>query len=168
MFMICLDPADCEEKGYSNKKLSFINNKYIFVLFVISFFNIRELLKTDMNNNPVKYMKDNLLEHHDYEAVSKEIYKNMKKWYNVDIDIIRFLKLDPLINNKLYLDIYPEKRKKNNNSIDAHHSKRNGWSMDIQNFSNFPKQILSNSRHTEDFNDGTDIYSQSMSIYLIC
>ena len=107
-------------------------------------------------------MNDNLLEHHDYEAVSKEIYKNLKKWYNVDIDIIRFLKIDPLINNKLYLDIYPEKRKKPNSSLDLHHSKRNVWSMDIQNLSNFPKQIFSNSRHIEEFNEGNEFLGQSM------
>ena len=128
----------------------------------------RELLKVDMNNNPVKFLKDNLLEHHDYEAVSKEIYKNLKAWYNVDIDIIRFLKVDPLINGKLHLDIYPEKRR-SSNSMEAFHSRRNVWSMDYQNMmpNSVSRQGFNNSRTFDDFNDSQDIYHQNMSIPFI-
>jgi len=108
-------------------------------------------------------LKDNLLEHHDFEALSKEIYKNLKKWYNADIDIIRFLKVDTLINNKMILDIYPEKKKNPSNSIDSYHSKRNVWSMDYQSFQQLPnsRHGLSNSRNMDDYND---VLRQSLSI----
>lgn len=46
-----------------------------------------------------------MLEHHDYEAVSKNMFKYFKKWYDFDYDLIRFLKKDPLDNNELYLDL---------------------------------------------------------------
>lgn len=75
------------------------------------------MLKLDHKKNLCNILKDNLLEHHDYEGVSKEIYKNLKKWYNSDIDIIRFLKNDALMENKLILELYPE-RKKNTHSKD--------------------------------------------------
>lgn len=48
-----------------------------------------------------------MLEHHDYEAIPKEIYNELKKWYGVDIDIVRFLKTDPMDANKLFLEKYP-------------------------------------------------------------
>lgn len=125
------------------------------------------MLKTDINDNPSKYLRDNLLEHHDYEAVSKEIYKNLKKWYNVDIDVIRFLKSDPLIPNKLFLDIYPEKRKKTQNSFDACHMKRNVWSMDYKNSSQTPnnKNGLNFSRNFEDYGDTNEFFSQNNGSY---
>ena len=107
------------------------------------------------------------MEHHDYETLSKEIYKNLKKWYNVDIDIIRFLKIDPLVNNKLYLDIYPEKRKKMSNSIDAFHSKRNGWSLDYQSFSQAATptsiNVFRNSKNFEETYDLNDFYNKNSS-----
>jgi len=64
-------------------------------------------------------LKENLLEHHDYEAVSKNVFRYLKKWYGVDHEIVRFLKKDPLDDKKLYLDLYPEKNNgfKNNLSI---------------------------------------------------
>ena len=56
-------------------------------------------------------LKENLLEHHDYEAVSKNVFRYLKKWYGVDYEIVRFLKRDPLDDKKLCLELYPEKDK---------------------------------------------------------
>ncbi|KAL4430231.1 hypothetical protein ABPG74_014790 [Tetrahymena malaccensis] len=56
-------------------------------------------------------LKDNLLEHYDYEAVPKSIFCYIKMWYGVDYEIIRFLKYDASqpIDKSVYLDLYPEK-----------------------------------------------------------
>lgn len=122
------------------------------------------MLKIDLNNIPSKYLKDNLLEHHDYEAVSKEIYKNIKKWYNVDIEIIRILKADPLNNNKLFLDLYPEKRKNLQNSFDSFIGKRSLLS-DQQNLSQPPnsRQSYNNSKNFDDFNEVNEAFRQNLS-----
>ncbi len=47
--------------------------------------------------NPLKNieLKDNLLEHYDYEAISKKVFTYLKAWYGIDHEIIRFLKYDP-------------------------------------------------------------------------
>ncbi|KAL4469365.1 hypothetical protein ABPG72_006001 [Tetrahymena utriculariae] len=56
-------------------------------------------------------LKDNLLEHYDYEAVPKSIFCYIKMWYGVDYEIIRFLKYDASqpLDKSVYLDLYPEK-----------------------------------------------------------
>ena len=46
------------------------------------------------------------MEHHDYEALPRSIFKCLKKWYGVDYEIIRFLKIDPFDDNKLVLELY--------------------------------------------------------------
>jgi len=51
-------------------------------------------------------LKDCLMEHHDYEALPRSIFRYLKKWYGVDYEIIRFLKVDPLEEKKLALDLY--------------------------------------------------------------
>ena len=66
-----------------------------------------------MNDSNPKHslkLKKNLLEHHDFEALPKEIYKYLKKIYKSDYDVIRFLKEDFSQENSLYLDLYPENR----------------------------------------------------------
>lgn len=40
-------------------------------------------------------LRDNLLEHYDYEAVPKRIFINLKAWYGCDYEIVRLLKYDP-------------------------------------------------------------------------
>jgi len=52
-------------------------------------------------------LKDHLLEHHDYEAVSRKVFDLLCKWYGCDFEIARCLKADPFRNNRLYLDLYP-------------------------------------------------------------
>ena len=64
-----------------------------------------ELIKS-ISGNSVE-LKENLLQHHDYEAVSEKIYSCFKDWYGVDHDIKRILKVDPANKKKLVLDLYP-------------------------------------------------------------
>lgn len=52
-------------------------------------------------------LRENLLEHYDFVALPKKVYKLFKTWYDVDFEIIRYLKPDPTQNNKMLLDIYP-------------------------------------------------------------
>ena len=73
-------------------------------------------------------LKENLLEHHDYEAVSKNVFRYLKKWYGVDYEIVRFLKRDPLDDKKLCLELYPEKDRT---------WKTNNLSMKNQRFRNY-------------------------------
>jgi hypothetical protein len=54
-------------------------------------------------------LKENLLEHHDFEAVSHDVYEAFVKWYTCDYDIPRVLKPDPAHPQKLCLDLYPGK-----------------------------------------------------------
>ena len=54
-------------------------------------------------------LKENLLEHHDYEAVSKKVYDVLAKWYGSDFEISRMLRPDPFRDNKPYLELYPSK-----------------------------------------------------------
>lgn len=55
-------------------------------------------------------LKDHLLEHHDYEKVSKKIYDVLAKWYGADFEICRVLRPDPFLGNKPYLELYPSKK----------------------------------------------------------
>ena len=57
-------------------------------------------------------LKENLLEHYDFIALPKKLFKLFNNWYGVDFEIIRFLKPDPTQNNKMVLDLYPGKKKK--------------------------------------------------------
>lgn len=55
-------------------------------------------------------LKDNLLEHHDFEAIPQKIFDQLARWYGCDFEISRFLRPDPFRNNKLFLDLYPSKK----------------------------------------------------------
>jgi len=50
-------------------------------------------------------LKENLIEHHDYEAVSVEVWKHLSSWYQFDIAIPRFLSYDAR-TDKTFLDLY--------------------------------------------------------------
>lgn len=52
-------------------------------------------------------LKENLLENYDFVALPKKIYKLFKKWYNIDFEIIRYVRPDPTQNNKMVIDLYP-------------------------------------------------------------
>lgn len=60
-------------------------------------------------------LKDNLLDHYDYEAIPKKMYHYLKLWYEVDQEIVRFLKEDPaqMQGSNLYVELYPEKAMEN-------------------------------------------------------
>jgi len=53
-------------------------------------------------------LKENLLEHHDFEAVSKHVYFAFYQWYCCDFEITRMLKQDPSDPQKCFLDLYPD------------------------------------------------------------
>lgn len=59
-------------------------------------------------------LKDDLIEHHDYEAVNLQVFQFLKAWYGLDIQIMRFIKRDNVNRSELFLDLYPEKRLANN------------------------------------------------------
>lgn len=52
-------------------------------------------------------LKENLLEHYDFVALPKKVYKLFKLWYDVDFELVRYLKPDLTQNNKMMLDLYP-------------------------------------------------------------
>ena len=56
------------------------------------------------------FLKDDLIEHFDYEAVSVEVWRHLKAWYECDVNLLRFIKRDNVNRNQVYLDLYPEKR----------------------------------------------------------
>lgn len=53
------------------------------------------------------FLKNNLIQHHDYEAVSSEIWKYLSSWYTYDVVIERQIRYDP-DNENYYLDMHPE------------------------------------------------------------
>ena len=54
-------------------------------------------------------IKDDLVEHFDFMAVSCEVWKHLYSWYSADWTIMRFLKRDKTNKKAYYLDLYPEK-----------------------------------------------------------
>ena len=63
------------------------------------------MLQTDLE------LKDNLLEHHDYEAVCGKVFEQLGKWYGYDFEVVRVLRFDQFREYKLSLDLYPGKKK---------------------------------------------------------
>ena len=55
-------------------------------------------------------LKDDIIEHFDFEAVSLDIWRFFKSWYDSDLALLRFIKPDKVNRNSLFLDLYPEKR----------------------------------------------------------
>jgi hypothetical protein len=52
-------------------------------------------------------LKRDLVEHHDYEAVSSEIWKYLSAWYGYDFALARYLLFDSK-TEKTFLDLYPK------------------------------------------------------------
>jgi len=52
-------------------------------------------------------LREHLLEHHDYEVVSRKVFSVLARWYGCDFEIARGMKEDPFKKNKFYLDLYP-------------------------------------------------------------
>ncbi|KAL4470091.1 hypothetical protein ABPG72_008750 [Tetrahymena utriculariae] len=87
---------------------SYINNKVLTK-------NSYLLERNSKVNTNLLQLNDNLLEHHDYVVLSKSVFMQLKKWYNVDVIIPRFLKFDS-IERVFFVDLYPEKNNLVNNS----------------------------------------------------
>jgi hypothetical protein len=51
------------------------------------------------------------LEHHDFEALDVPVYENLVNWYGCDFDIPKLLRPDPTHPERLYLELYPSKKK---------------------------------------------------------
>ena len=45
------------------------------------------------------FLKDDLIEHFDYEAVSVEVWRHLKAWYECDVVLLRFIKRDNVNRN---------------------------------------------------------------------
>ena len=67
------------------------------------------LLDESSNHAQYLFLKEDLIEHFDYEAVELEIWRYFKAWYECDFTLLRFIKRDKINTNRLYLDLYPEK-----------------------------------------------------------
>jgi DUSP domain len=53
-------------------------------------------------------LKENLVEHFDFEAVSPAVWKYIYSWYSADWCIMRYLKRDKMNPLGAILDLYPE------------------------------------------------------------
>lgn len=53
-------------------------------------------------------LRDNLIEHFDFEALHPLVWKHLQSWYSSDIQIVRSLKKDGLNRRVMILDLYPE------------------------------------------------------------
>jgi len=53
-------------------------------------------------------LKENLIEHFDFEAVSPAVWKYLYSWYSSDWCIMRLLKRDKTNPQGVILDLYPE------------------------------------------------------------
>jgi len=73
-------------------------------LFYLNLFLYRILLKDGRSMN----LKDNLVEHFDFEAVSPGMWKYLYSWYSADWCVMRYLKRDRMNPNAAILDLYPE------------------------------------------------------------
>ena len=56
------------------------------------------------------HLKENLIEHFDYEAVTPEVWRHLYSWYSADWCIMRYVRKDFANKNGVFLDLYPESR----------------------------------------------------------
>jgi hypothetical protein len=56
-------------------------------------------------------LKENLVEHFDFVAVSCEVWRHLYSWYSSDMTVVRFMKRDKINKKIFYLELYPEKQK---------------------------------------------------------
>ena len=57
--------------------------------------------------NMSMYLKPNLVEHHEFEAVSAAVWKHLYSWYTADMSIVRNVRKDRSNRNRTFLDLYP-------------------------------------------------------------
>lgn len=53
-------------------------------------------------------LKENIVEHFDFEAVSPNVWRFLYSWYSADWCIMRFVKRDKVNSFGVVLDLYPE------------------------------------------------------------
>lgn len=53
-------------------------------------------------------LKENLVEHFDFEALTPAVWRYLYSWYSADWCIVRFLKRDKSNAYGAILDLYPE------------------------------------------------------------
>lgn len=53
-------------------------------------------------------LKDNIVEHFDFEAVSPTVWRYLYSWYSADWCIMRFIKRDRVNQAGVFLELYPE------------------------------------------------------------
>lgn len=53
-------------------------------------------------------LKENIVEHFDFEAVTPTVWKYLYSWYSADWCIMRNLKRDKTNSHGVYLELYPE------------------------------------------------------------
>lgn len=61
-----------------------------------------------LNDGRSMNLKDNLVEHFDFEAISPTIWKYLYSWYSADWCVMRYLKRDRMNPHAAILDLYPE------------------------------------------------------------
>ena len=54
----------------------------------------------------VTKLKENLMEHYDYEVLTERLFRPFEKWYGINNIIKRPLQKDPTMINKLQLVLY--------------------------------------------------------------
>ena len=59
-----------------------------------------------------------MIEHHDFEAVTEEIWSHLVTWYGCDINIERLIKYDNE-SDACILDLYPEQEEDEQQEIRA-------------------------------------------------
>eukprot|EP00347_Sterkiella_histriomuscorum_P024398 403331254 len=62
--------------------------------------------KQSSEGNLIK-LKNNLIEYHDFEAVSSEIWKYISSWYKYDLTLARYLQFDNK-SERTFLQLYPQ------------------------------------------------------------
>jgi hypothetical protein len=55
-------------------------------------------------------VKDNLIEHFDYVAVTPDVWAFLRAWYDFDFSLLRYIKRDKMNPDKLQLVLYPERK----------------------------------------------------------
>jgi hypothetical protein len=52
-------------------------------------------------------LRDEIIEHFDFEVVYPIVWKHFYSWYSADVQIVRSLKKDALNRHVMILDLYP-------------------------------------------------------------
>jgi hypothetical protein len=56
------------------------------------------------------HLKENIVEHFDYEAITPDVWKHIYSWYSADWSILRYVCKDRVNRYAVFLDLYPERK----------------------------------------------------------